>query len=173
MHYERLRAHGDPLFTLTPQRGLSPQEQYERYVDRTTTPNGCHLWVGPKKNNGYGCVKYNGVEYSAHRWGFEHYVGPIGEGLVVRHTCDVKLCQNQDHWVLGSFGDNNRDRDERGRTSMGSRHPNSKLSEEDVMQIRERYASGGVSQQKLADEYQVSQYTISTVVTRKWWKQVD
>ena len=56
---------------------------------------------------------------------------------------------------------------------MGSSHPNSKLSEEDVMQIRERYARGGVSQQQIADEYGVSQFTISTVVRRKWWKQVN
>ena len=173
MHYERVRVHGDPHITMTPQRGLPPEEQYELLVDRLTAPEGCHLWNGPMLQNGYGRVKYDGVVELAHRWGYRRYVGEIPDGLVVRHTCDVKRCQNPAHWVLGSPADNNRDRDERGRTSMGSRHPNSKLSEEDVMKIRERYARGDISQQSLAEEFGVSQFTVSTIVRRKWWKQVS
>ena len=164
MHYERVRVHGDPHVTLTPQRGLPPEEQYERNVDRTSTPEGCHPWVGPMLQNGYGRVKYDGVVDLAHRWGYRRYVGEIPDGLVVRHTCDVKRCQNPAHWVLGSPADNNRDRDERGRTAVGERHGNSKLTTSQVEEIRQRYASGGVSQTALGAEFGVTQANISAVV---------
>jgi DNA-binding XRE family transcriptional regulator len=170
MHYERVRVHGDPHATLRPQRGLPPEEQYERYVDRTSTPDGCHLWTGPLFQTGYGRVKYDGVEQLAHRWGYRHYVGPISEGLVVRHTCDVKRCQNPTHWVIGTVADNNRDRDERGRTSRGESHGTAKLTDEEVIQIRDRYASGGVSQQDLANEFGLSQVSISDIVRHVNWR---
>ena len=172
MHYERVRVHGDPHVTLTPQRGLAPEVQYERYVDRTSTPDGCHLWSGPTFSNGYGSVKYEGVMHLAHRWGYQHYVGPIPGGRVVRHTCDVPACQNPEHWLLGSPADNNRDRDERGRTAMGSRHWNSQLTEDQVSEIRLRYAAGGVTQQALANEFSTTQANISEIVRRTSWKQV-
>lgn len=173
MHYERWRVHGDPNITLRPQRGLPPEEQYERYVDRTSTPDGCHLWTGPLFQNGYGRVKYDGVEQLAHRWGYQHYVGPIPEGLVVRHTCDVRPCQNPAHWLTGTLADNNRDRDERGRTRMGELHSNARLSSVQVDEIRRRYAAGGVTQAALGAEFGVSQVNISHIIRRKLWKQVS
>lgn len=172
MHYERVRVHGDPHMTMTPQRGMPPAEQYERYVDRSGGPDACHLWTGPKNPNGYGSVKYDGVRDSAHRWGYKLLVGPIPDGLVVRHTCDVKLCQNPAHWVLGTPGDNNRDRDERCRTAMGERHGNAKLSSVQVEEIRRRYALGGVSQTSLGAEFGVTQANISAIVRLKSRKQV-
>jgi predicted XRE-type DNA-binding protein len=37
-------------------------------------------------------------------------------GLVVRHVCDNIKCINPDHLEVGTFGDNNTDRSERGRS---------------------------------------------------------
>lgn len=49
-------------------------------------------------------------------------------------------------------------------------HPLSKLTDEDVVEIRERYASEDVSQYDLADEYEVaSQGTIGAVVRGELW----
>jgi predicted transcriptional regulator len=42
-----------------------------------------------------------------------------------------------------------------------------------VRDIRNRYAAGGVSQQKLADEYGVNQTKISDVVCGRTWKHVE
>lgn len=42
-----------------------------------------------------------------------------------------------------------------------------KLTDAQVQEVKERYASGGVTQQQLAKDYGVSQYTISRVVNGK------
>lgn len=174
-HYQRLLVHGSPSTTLNPHRDLSVAERYDSLVDRTSTPDGCHLWQGTPAENGYGRLKFGGKTTYAHRWGYEHLVGPIPEGQVVRHICDVKLCQNPAHWELGSQADNIRDRDERGRGVWlkGEDHPGAKVTLEQVAQIRERYASGTVTQTALAIEYGLTQSAISSIIRRKLWKQVS
>ena len=47
--------------------------------------------------------------------------------------------------------------------------PHSDLSREEAIEIRERYGQGGVSQQKLADEYGVSFAVISNLLRGKTW----
>lgn len=56
------------------------------------------------------------------------------------------------------------------RNALGSRHPNSKLTEADVRAIR---ASVGVSQKDLADQYGVTQPRISKIINRTTWKHLD
>lgn len=148
-------------------------EQYERLVDRTSTPDACHLWTGRPSRNGYGRVKYGGKADYAHRYGYELIHGPIPEGMVIRHTCDVKLCQNPAHWLIGTQADNIRDRDERGRGfwPVGEAHPQSKLTAVQVQEIRDRYAAGEVTQQALASEFGVVQAVIHKIVRQKNWKQ--
>ena len=52
-----------------------------------------------------------------HRVAWEaHHAEPIPEGMVLLHICDNPSCFNPDHLVLGTQGDNNRDRDNKGRT---------------------------------------------------------
>jgi hypothetical protein len=48
-------------------------------------PNGCWEWQGSRRDTGYGRCKWNGVLREAHRMSYEHYVGPIPEGLVLDH----------------------------------------------------------------------------------------
>ena len=70
---------------------------------------------------GYGSFSVDGKSCPAHRVAFELTHGPIPEGQVVRHKCDVPGCCNPAHLELGTSADNNRDRDERGRGAKGGR----------------------------------------------------
>lgn len=54
----------------------------------------------------------------------------------------------------------------------GTDFSNARLTDEQVQAIRRRYAVGGVSQQALASEYDVSQRLISSIVRRKAWAHV-
>lgn len=49
----------------------------------------------------------------------------------------------------------------------GAGHSNAKLTMDQAEEIRIRYAAGGISQQRLADEYGVDQSNVSQIVLRK------
>lgn len=81
--------------------------------------NGCWLWSAAVDNDGYGKFQYpvNGrqVHIRAHRWAYEHFVGPIRDGDVVMHVCDTPPCVNPNHLDTGSPIDNNDDKIGKGR----------------------------------------------------------
>ena len=156
-----------------------------------TNNTGCREWVGARSNNGYGNVAVGGTTWKAHRLAWTLFNGPIPDGLYVCHRCDNPPCCNPDHLFLGTPKQNQEDMHSKGRFRTarrvagwrvasatlsrprpeyrGSNNPNARLSRDDVQTIRERYASGGVSQAKIAAEYGVSQSVVSTIVRRKAW----
>lgn len=71
--------------------------------------SGCWLWTGSKQKNGYGSKKLYGKQTPAHRASYFAYKGEIHPELEVMHTCDVRICINPDHLVLGSHQENMRD----------------------------------------------------------------
>ena len=83
----------------------------------------------------------------------------------VLHKCDNRKCCNPDHFFLGSFSDNQLDayKKHRKRQPQGSAHTNAKLTYDQVLEIRKRYAAGEL-QVPLAKEYKVSQRAISLIV---------
>lgn len=84
-------------------------------------PNsGCWLWTGAvyreQRNHQYGTFSVKNKRTSVHRAVYEAASGKsIPRGMVVRHTCDVCLCVNPSHLVLGTQAENVRDMWERGR----------------------------------------------------------
>ena len=54
----------------------------------------------------------------------------------------------------------------------GSAHHGAKLTEEQVREIRKRYAAGGVSYLKLSEEYGIPHSNIGYIVKRQTWKHV-
>jgi DNA-binding XRE family transcriptional regulator len=71
---------------------------------------------------------------------------------------------------LGTAADNQRDMAVKGRGRHGERNGRSRLSQTTVRRIRERYATGQYLQRDLALQFDVSQLTISNIVTRKTWR---
>lgn len=60
------------------------------------TDDGCWSWAKPDKQ-GYSHITINGKSYPGHRVFYEHFVGPIAEGLVIDHLCRNRACVNPDH----------------------------------------------------------------------------
>lgn len=65
------------------------------------TPEGCWLWTAGKYSNGYGLFTVSGKpprkNALAHRYAYEHLVGPVPEGMDLDHTCRVRHCVNPAH----------------------------------------------------------------------------
>ena len=132
----------------------------------------CWLWTGAATTSGYGSLTRNYVRQYPHRLVFEAHHGALAEGECVCHVCDVRLCVNPVHMFRGTKGDNVRDASGKDRISHGVRHVHAKLTEQDVIEIRDAYAAGDVSQSDLASRFGVSQMAISKVVRGMTWRRV-
>lgn len=139
-------------------------------------PDECWLWTAYRSAHGHGqfrvTKKPSRVEH-AHRYAYILSMGPIPEGMVIRHKCDNPPCVNPAHLEVGTHADNVADRVERGRSAIGSANGRAKLSEKTAEGIRLRYAMGGNTKAQLSREYGVSQRTIADVINGKKWKHVS
>ena len=71
-------------------------ERFEaKYIP--VTESGCWLWIGSSARLGYGQLYVNGRLTPAHRFSYEHYIGPIPTGLELDHLCRVPACVNPKH----------------------------------------------------------------------------
>lgn len=91
-HYERWRKYGDPL-------GGRPRFETieDRFWAKVAKTDGCWLWTGAIKENGYGVFGVANRNAHAHRWAYENTVGPIPTGLDLDHLCRVRHCVNPAH----------------------------------------------------------------------------
>jgi len=142
-----------------------------RYLDKVdSSPDGCWPWLGPLDKDGYGkfCDE-SGVNRRATRWGYQHLVGEIPEGLLVCHTCDHSWCHRPEHWFLGTPGENMRDRDTKGRHARADTHGMARLTWAIVNAIR-LDREQGLSSPSLASKYGVSRSQILRIVNNQSWR---
>lgn len=93
------------------------------------------------------------------------FKGEIPVGMVVRHTCDNKLCINPDHLILGSCKDNSQDMVERDRQAKGVRNGRYKLSEKEVQEIKD----STISYSQLAKKFGISKGHVHRIKTGVAW----
>lgn len=131
----------------------------------------CWIWKGSLNYYGYGRMRikeFEGVQ--AHRYSYELHKGKIKKGLCVCHTCDNRKCVNPEHLWLGTKYQNSMDMVSKGRTKKGKDHKNSKLSEEEVLQIRELKKTKGYK--KIAKMFGVAPSCIQSITNRKTWRHI-
>lgn len=160
--------------TNTFRAGIDLAERFWSKVDRSGGDDACWPFAGYRMPDGYGRVDWRGKLELAHRVAWSLANGqPLPEDDVL-HECDNPPCCNPSHLFLGSHEINMADMVVKGRSSrkLGERNGRAELSEDDVRAIRERYASGNVSQTALSTAYGVDQTTISKIVRRKLWPHV-
>lgn len=73
---------------------MKTEEQFWSQVERT---EGCWLWTASQLWNGYGQLRWQTKQRTAHRVAYELLVGPIPEGLQLDHLCSVRHCVNPAH----------------------------------------------------------------------------
>jgi DNA-directed RNA polymerase subunit RPC12/RpoP len=135
--------------------------------------SGCWIMHGSVVGDGYVCFTQRSRTYRAHRWSYEHFVGPIADGMVVRHRCDVPCCVNPAHLMLGTQAENIADKMSKGRQAKGSRMGAAKLTEDQVRDIRRslaEYRPGMFT--ALGKEYGVDRAIIARIKAGTAWGHV-
>ena len=144
--------------------------RFEAKLDKS---GDCWLWTASCAGKGYGQMKLpkqRKQEYS-HRLAYMIYKGPIEDNQYVCHTCDNPKCCNPDHLFLGTCKDNLQDMKAKNRHLCGTKNAQAKLTEEDVVKIRQCLAIG-MPQWKIARAFGVGQMAISRIKTGLRWAHV-
>jgi hypothetical protein len=110
-------------------------------VNKAEDATGCWLWQGSRRDNGYGQFAWRPRSLSVHRIAWELANGPIPDGFMVLHRCDVRHCVRNDgvnsHLFLGTPRDNTADMYDKGRDRRAQ-----PLSQDTITAIRAAYAAG-------------------------------
>ena len=103
----------------------------------------------------------NGKHQKAHRGYYEERHGPVPDELHCDHLCRVRSCVNPDHVEPVTPAENSR----RGKST--------KLTADQVKNIRALYATGGTSHRKLAAMYGVSRHTVGSIIRGHGWSNLE
>lgn len=132
----------------------------------------CIPWPYGKGANGYGTAGFLGEKTSAHRAVLILRTGVLPSlGMEAAHdpiTCKERSCVNPAHLRWASRVDNILDKKVSGTELSGELNCQAKLTERDVIMIREDKRSERV----VAKEYGVSKSTVGRVRRREMWAHV-
>ena len=136
-----------------------------RVLVKAISTDDCVEWPGSRNWRGYGKATLDGRPMNAQRAAYISTHGDIDASLVVRHKCDNPPCFNPRHLCVGTAKDNSADMVSRGRGLLGTRNHACKLTEEDVLAIRQDKRPS----RKVAADYGVDKTTILSIRRRLIW----
>ena len=165
-HYRSWKRHGSPHI----RKHASPGESvaWLRENIKLATPNECLIWPFGQKS-GYGTLVFQGVNMNAHRAALIILTGRNPPSLVAAHgPCHNRLCCNPHHMTWKTHKENADDRNRDGTDIRGEQVFNSKLTNEQVILIRD----DNRTHKQIAADFGISQSSVSMIKSRKRWKHV-
>jgi hypothetical protein len=101
----------------------------------------------------------------------EAFIGPRPDGMVVRHRDGDPANCRADNLCYGTQQENMDDRAIHGTTLRGEQIATSKLTEEQIWQIKARLEAGD-KQKTIASAFDIHESTVSAINTRRLWRHV-
>ena len=145
--------------------------EFWRLVDQRGDAD-CWHWTGYINDDGYGEFYWLGKMHGAHELAVTFTTGEVrSPGLDTCHSCDIPPCCNPAHVRFGSRASNVAEMVARDRVRAGERHPASRLTEAQVVEMRIRRANGAM-QKRLAADYGISEAYVSEIVLGRRWQRV-
>lgn len=152
-----------------------------KFLSRIKKTDACWLWVAATTAHyGHGVLRFKNKMVKAHRVSWEIFRGEVPEGMCVLHKCDIPNCVNPDHLFIGTQTDNMKDMDSKGRRgrrsegvgkSLGSKNGATKMTDADIIAIREVPARRGVGA-ALAAKFGISHSSVVRIRSRETWAHI-
>lgn len=173
VHYERNRRHGNPNTCLHP---MSKRGAPLKWIKEHATHRGgdCLIWPFARHPNGHAHISlYHGTSRACRIMCEEAHGPPPSEIHQAAHSCgnDHLGCIHPEHLRWATPVENAADKIEHGTLVFGSNHYASKLTEDDVREIRA--LRGKVRGDELARKYDVFPSCISKIQNGQRWKHVQ
>ena len=151
------------------QRFKSADERFdEKY---TIEPDGCWIWkTGLDSRHPDFRFDRGYVKASHFSWQRANEC-KLREGEQVLHTCDTPRCVNPEHLFIGDHKLNMEDKARKNRSHhpAGTSNGRAKITYRLADEIRAQYATGLISQQKIADRLGLNQTTVSGIIRGVNW----
>lgn len=163
-HYGRFLRYGDPLGGR-----VSDGEPLAFFNAALANPTDeCLVWPFTA-SRGYGQLRFEGIDYPVHRLALILTTGGDRPGMYAAHgPCHNTRCFNPRHLSWATPTENAAHKLRDGTAQRGSHNPHSKLSAEQVLEIRGLLANG-VAIRELAERFDVSISAISLIKHRRNW----
>ena len=91
-------------------------------------------------------------------------IGPMSVSVILVTTDHVLILM----WE-GTHAENSFDMVQKDRQTKGENQWNSKLTKQQITEIRAKYTAGGVSQRALGKEYRISQPHVCDIINKRRW----
>lgn len=140
--------------------------EIEQIKSYTNKKNGCWEWIGALESGSNQPVYYG---HRIRRLLYERLIGRTRKRIGV--VCKNQRCINPEHFYTASKVGSAIPayKSVMPETMYGTDNFNNKLTEEQVLEIRQRYKIERTSYRKLAEEYGVEKTTIGHIIRNEQW----
>lgn len=167
-HYARWKRHGDPL------AGNAPPGTGLKWLKDNVGHQGDDCLIWPFNKGTYANVKVDGKQLGAHAYMcFLVHGEKPGSNYVAAHSCGKghKGCLNPQHLRWKTHAENSRDMAAHGTLMIGEDSPFSKLTDDEVRQIRA--LKGTMTQREIGKMFGVTRGAIAGIHRGKTWYHLD